>query len=260
VDADALIDTAEITFQWFDYIFNHAAKPAILQDKINYQVMGANEWRSAPSIQGMSNRSLKLFLTNDAQDNFYSLSSGPTRDEGFLYQEIDFADRNTWNNDYYPDPIIRDKLNLSNGFAFVSQTFEKDVLINGSFSGEIKASINKYDMDIGLTLYEVTPDGQYFHLSYFVGRASFAKDITKRKLLQPDRIETIPFSNTHLVSKKLRKGSRLLVVLNVNKNPFSELNYGTGKVVSEENIQEADEPLKVRWYSDSFINVPVLDL
>jgi predicted acyl esterase len=123
--------------------------------------------------------------------------------------------------------------------------------------GEIKASINKMDMDIGVTLYEVLPNGEYFHLSYFIGRASYSKDITIRKLLTPNVVETIPFSNTHLISKQLSKGSRLLIHLNINKNPFSELNYGTGKVVTEESINDAKDPLVIKWYNDSFVKIPI---
>lgn len=96
-------------------------------------------------------------------------------------------------------------------------------------------------------------DGKYFDLSYTIGRASNASDIANRELLKPIEVQTIPFSNTHLVSKKLNKGSRLLVYINVNKNPFSELNYGTEKVVSEETIDDANEPLKLKWYNDSFV-------
>ncbi len=66
--------------------------------------------------------------------------------------------------------------------------------------------------------------------------------------------------NTGFISRQLevQKGSRLAVVLNVNKNPFSELNYGTGKRVTTETIKDAHEPLRIRWYSDSFIKIPVL--
>jgi hypothetical protein len=101
------------------------------------------------------------------------------------------------------------------------------------------------------------PDGRYFHLSYTIGRASYSHDITRRTLLEPNKIESIPFSNTHLVSKRLSKGSRILVYINVNKNPFSELNYGTGKPVSEESIKDADEPLMVKWYNDSYVKIPI---
>lgn len=257
VDASALINTPEITYQWFDYILKNGPKPKILKDKINYQVMGANEWRSAPSIEKMSNGFLKFYLSDAKEGKFYSLSSNKPLEKNYLYQEVDFANREISNNDYYPDPIIRKELDTTNGFIFISDPLKEPLLVNGSFHGEIKLSINKKDLDVGVTLYEVMPDGSYFHLAYFIGRASYAKDITKRNLLRPNEIETFNFSNTHLVSKQLRKGSRLLITLNVNKNAFSELNYGTGKDVSEETIKDAKEPLEIKWYNDSFIKIPV---
>lgn len=258
VDPVALFDINTITYQWFDYILKNGTKPEILKDKINYEVMGANEWRSAPSIDTMNNGFLTLYLTHDKSGKFYSMNSGKPSKRSYLSQEVNFADRTQTNNDYYPEPIIRKEIDTTNGFNFISEPLQESMIINGSFLGEIKASINKLDMDIGVTLYEVMPNGEYFHLSYFIGRASYSTDITKRKLLKPNTIETIPFSNTHLVSKRLSKGSRLLIYLNVNKNPFSELNYGTGKTVSEETIQDAKEPLKVKWYNDSFVKIPIL--
>ena len=257
VDADALINTNEITYQWFDYIFNKGDKPKILRDKINYQVMGANKWRSASSIDDMSNDHLKLYLTTDKFKGVYSLNSQKPAKKKYLTQEVDFTDKTTSNNDYYPDPIIREEMDMNNGFNFISEPLKESILVNGSFIGELKVTINKKDFDYGVTLYEVMPNGKYFHLSYIVGRASYSNDVTTRNLLKPNEIETCRFSNTHLVSKKLNKGSRLLVYINVNKNPFSELNYGTGKEVSEETIKDANEPLKVKWHNDSFVEIPI---
>lgn len=258
VDPVSIINIKKITYQWFDYILKNGAKPALLKDKINYEVMGANEWQSAPSLDKMANGFLKMYLTENKSGRFYTLSDKKPTQKKYLYQEVDFANREIQNNEYYPDPIIRKEIDTTNGFAFISEPLKESILINGSFLGEIKASINKKDMDVGVTLYEVLPNGEYFHLSYFIGRASYAKDSTKRNLLQPKEIESIPFSNTHLVSKKMSKESRLLVVINVNKNPFSQLNYGTGKEVSEETIKDAKEPLEVKWYNDSYVKIPIL--
>jgi putative CocE/NonD family hydrolase len=257
VDSVALFDITKVTYQWFDYILKNGSKPAMLKDKINYEVMGANEWRSASSLDKMSNSFLTLYLTNNKSGNFYSASSKKPSKKNYLSQEIDFADRENSNNDYYPEPIIRKEVDTSNGFLFISDPIKEPTIINGAFLGQIKASINKKDMDFGVTLYEVMPNGEYFHLSYFIGRASYAHDITKRKLLKPNTIETIPFSNTHMISKKVSNGSRLLIAINVNKNPFSQLNYGTGKEVSTESINDAKEPLIVKWFNDSFVKIPV---
>lgn len=259
VDDVALFDIKAITYQWFDHILKNGPIPAVLKDRINYQVMGANEWRSAPSFDKMHNDFLQFYLTEKkVTTTFYALDTLKPRKEACLRQQVDFGDRNNSNNDYYPDPIIRSDIDTSNGYLFISEPLKEQIVINGSFSSKIKLSINKRDVDVGITLYEKLPDGRYFHLSYYIGRASYAKDISKRSLLRPGEITVIPIYNTHLISKQISKGSRLVVAINVNKNPFSELNYGTGKAVSTESIPDAKEPLQINWYNDSFISIPIL--
>lgn len=258
VDPVSLFDIKKITYEWFDYILKNGAKPEILKDKINYEVMGANEWKSAPSFEKMHNEYLTFYLTSAVSQDFRLADIKKPKKKEFLTQEVDFANREISNNNYYPSPIIQKEVNKNDGYFFISEPLSEPLIVNGSFLGEIKLSINKKDLDLGVTLYEVTPNGEYFHLSYYIGRASYAKDIEKRQLLEPNKIETIAFSNTHFVSRQLSKGSRLLIALNVNKNPFSQLNYGTGKEVSDETILDAKEPLKIKWYNDSFVKIPVL--
>ena len=53
------------------------------------------------------------------------------------------------------------------------------------------------------------------------------------------------------------KGSRLVIVVNVNKNSTAQVNMGTGKDVSNETIKDAGVPLEIKWYSDSEINIPL---
>jgi predicted acyl esterase len=234
-----------------DYTLRGGKKPALLKDKINYQVMGANEWRHAPSLEKMSDEKLTLYLTDTKADGYYRLAKEKPVSPGFLAQEVDFADRKTMNNDSYPNLIVGKKPNLSNGFTFISEPFSEPVEISGAFSGEIKATINKKDMDIGVVLYEVMPNGELFHLSHFIGRASYAKDMSVRWLLTPGKMASIPFDRSRMVSRRLSKGSRLLVTLNVNKNPFAQINYGTGKDVSDEDINDAKPPLQIKWHSGS---------
>ncbi|MFB9076457.1 CocE/NonD family hydrolase [Flavobacterium procerum] len=258
VDSVSLIDIKKITYQWFDYILENGPKPEILKNKINYEVMGANEWKSASSFEKMHHEYLTFYLTSVSSQAFKLADSQKPKKKEFLAQDVDFADRETSNNNYYPSPIIRKEVSINDGYFFISEPLTEPLIVNGSFWGEIKLSINKKDLDLGVTLYEVTPDGEYFHLSYYIGRASYAKDIEKRQLLEPNKIETIAFTNTHFVSKQLNKGSRILIALNVNKNPFSQLNYGTEKDASDETIKDAQEPLKIKWYNDSFVKIPIL--
>jgi putative CocE/NonD family hydrolase len=257
IDPVAQFDTTELTYEWFDYVLRHGPKPALLQDRVNYEVMGANVWRHAPSLEGMSNATLTLYLTSVRQGERYRLDASRPATAGYLEQTVDFTDRKTVNNLYPNAAAIQDSLDTQGALAFVSEPFAQPLSVSGRITASIKAIIDKRDMDLTLAVYEITPAGKFVNLSYYLGRASYADDISVRKLLSPGRVVSIPVQRTPMVSRQLQQGSRLLVLLTVNKNPFAQINYGTGKDVSDESISDATSPLHVRWLNDSFLSVPV---
>jgi uncharacterized protein len=249
IDSVANIKMEDLAYSWLDFILKGKPKPGLLKDKVNFQVMGKNEWHHAPSLQKINNDTITFYL-----DHNLLVTKKPKTKE-FEEQSVDFKDRESQNN-YYTPEIIFDTLDASNGLTYISEPFEKSFSINGSFTGNLFATINKMDMDISLALYELMPNGKYFFLTRFVGRASFAKNNSKRQLLKPDTKESIPLNNTRFVSKLISKGSRLVILLNINKHPFEIINYGSGKPVSEETIKDAGEPLQIKWHNDSFIKIP----
>jgi putative CocE/NonD family hydrolase len=253
VDPLALIHTREITFQWLDYVLKGGKKPALIKDKINFEVMGANQWKHVSSLKKMEDHQIRFYL--DSLSGKKMLSNQKPVKEGFMMQRLDLSDRTTFYNDYYPEPIIKKELDTTNGLFFITKPFKESVSVSGALQGELKAIINKKDIDVGLVLYEVTPAGEYFQLSYYLGRASYAYDMSKRKLLHPGKLETIPFYRSRVFSRQLRKGSRLLLVLNVDKNPFAQINYGTGKDVNRETVKDAGIPLEIKWSTRSFIEL-----
>lgn len=255
VDKIALINTREITFQWMDYVLKGGKKPELLKDKINFEVMGANSWRHVSSMDKMEASKVRFYL--DTVGDQYSLTSVKPASTLFIGQSVDLADRTSTNNDYYPDPIIKKEIDRSNGLFFLTKPFDEAVSVSGKLEGILKAIINKRDMDIGLTLYELSHEGEYFQLSYFLGRASYADDMTQRKLLDPGKETAIPFYRSRVFSKQLKKGSRLLLMLNIDKNPFAQINYGTGKEVSNESIKDAGELLQISWSNQSFIDIGI---
>jgi putative CocE/NonD family hydrolase len=257
VDKGALINTRELTFAWLDYVLKGGKKPDLVADKINYQVMGADTWRHVPTIEKMADTVLTLYLGNQGKGRNYSLQSLKPKKPAYVSQLVDLDDRNSSQNEYYPSPIIKNELDTTSGLFFLSQPFDKPIAVNGFLTAVLKASINKKDMDVGMTFYEVTPTGEYFQLSYVLQRASYAWDMTARRLLVPHEVTQIPLQRSRLVSKRFAKGSRLLVVLNIDKNSFAQVNYGTGKDVSVETIADAGEPLHVKWFTDSFVRIPV---
>jgi putative CocE/NonD family hydrolase len=258
IDPVAKINMQDLAYQWFDYILKSGNKPELLKDKINYEVMGANEWLHTSSLEKISNRTLTLYLTGSAAGTNYRLSPEKPKKLNFLTEKVDFKDRNTQNN-FYMSTIINDSFDPGEALVFSTGVFDKPFSINGSFSGQLSAAINKRDMDISAIFFELLPDGKYFYLTRYLGRASYAKDLSRRMLLRPGAKTLIPIADTRMVSKQIGKGSRLVVAIHINKNPFEVINYGSGKNVYDETIDDAKEPLLVKWYNDSYIKVPISD-
>lgn len=256
IDSVANISIKNVIYEWFDYILKGGKKPSILKDKINYQVMGANTWRHSPSLQAVSNDTLRFYFTNIPKGEDYILNKQKPRAKGKVLQEVDFKNRERNNSYFYANNIIYDTL-YSSGKVYVSEPLVQEIELTGAFSGVIKATINKKDMDYSIVLFEQTPKGDYFYLTYFMGRASYGTDNINRKLLNPGKVSTLPFNNTYMTSKKLQKGSKIVAILNINKSPFEQINYGTGKDVSAETIKDSGEPIRIEWQNDSYINVPV---
>jgi predicted acyl esterase len=260
LDKTALLNFRyDITYQWFDYILKGKKKPSVLKDKVNFQVMNTNTWMHKPSLSAMTNDTLKFHLSETKSDEFYTLKSNSNSSK--IEMKVDFKDRESMNNtEYYPLPLERDNINVKDGLVFKSEALKEDVIMNGSFFGNLEFVINKKDVDYSIIMYQLTPENKYFHLSYYIGRASFAGDIENRNLLTPNQTAQVSFDNSKLISKKLIKGSRIVIVVNVNKNNNAQINYGTGKNVNVENMKDAKVPLKIRFTGKSSISLPILKI
>jgi predicted acyl esterase len=258
IDPVAQIDTWQLTFDWFDYVLGGKPRPALLRDRVNVEVMGENFWRHVPSLQDLGEPQRLYFSAKPAGPHDYLLAStapgstsGPAR---ALHQKVDLADRRRVNNDSYPYLIVGKKLDVTDGYTFLTPPFPHAEEVSG-LDGVVHLRSNKRDLDVGLALYEVLPDGQLLQLTYYTQRASLAADNTTRHLLTPSADSTVPFEQDYLFSRLIAKGSRLLLTVDVNKNSFAQINYGTGKDVSTEDIHDADVPLQVDWLTDSYIQL-----
>ncbi len=263
IDTIGKIPIMDIVFKWFDHILKDSSRPAILKDKVNFEIMGKNEWKHVSSIDKMHNDSLRFYFGNIFSNNKYSLLSLKPTKLDFISQTVDFKDRKETlfvgdNMGSYPlllDTAIKAE---KEKMIFISEPVETPFAISGALTASIVASINKKDMDIVLDLFELTPEGKYLALNQNLQRASYAKDRLKRQLLQPNKIETIHLSHTYITSRQLQKGSRIVILMGVNKNPAWQINYGTGKDVSNETIKDAAIPFQIKWYNSSYVTIPIL--
>ncbi|KMQ65211.1 hydrolase [Chryseobacterium angstadtii] len=252
IDPVARISIDDLAFSWFDYILKNGKKPALLQDRINFQVMNTNTWKHAPSLEKMHTSTVKFYLQD--RKNSSSVFNQPAQKD-FVKQTVDFKNRDE-KETYHPVSKI-DNIKTTNSVYFESEVLDKDLIISGNLAGYFNVSINKKDFDTDTYLYQIQPDGKSFLLSTHIVRASYAKNNAVRQLLQPGKTEQIPITNSMFISKKIEKGSKLVLLVGVNKNSSWQINYGTGKDVSDETIKDAGEPLEIKWYNDSYVEIPI---
>lgn len=257
LDKVALIDSQDLKLAFMDYVLKGAPKPKLLNDRVNFQTMGANEWRHRPSLRAMHAKSARLYFSSEAREGVYSLvPTRPSKQEPVL-QKVDLADRVRFHGFHaYPNPIVQGPLSYVTETIYGTEPFDTARTVSGAFRGELAVTVNKKDFDYSVTVYEAMPDGRLFHLGYALHRASYARDLTQRKLLEPGKPANLPFETT-LVSRRMEPGSRLMVLLDVNKHPMAQINYGTGKDVSDESVKDAGSPLEISWRNRSYIDVPL---
>jgi uncharacterized protein len=258
VDSAALVDLHELQYQWFDHVLKGGATPSLLMDRINYEVMGANEWRHAPSLEAMAGGSLRFYLDATASGERRRLTRRKSSKAAFVLQTVNFADRTDagW---MPPTDLITKSPITHNDTMFVSEPLTKPMEFNGLLSGRLDFTVNKMDMDLNIMLYERLQSGDFIRLfnPTYDFRASYARDRVHRRLLKAGERQELNFRIERITSRQLQAGSRLVMVLGINKRPDREINYGTGKDVSEETIADGKVPLKIRWHSDSYIEIPV---
>ena len=257
LDQAALIDLRELRFQWFDHVLKGAANPAFLKDRVNYEVMGANEWRHAASLETIPKGSLRFYL-EPGSDGAHTLVGHKPADSHFTEQQVSLTDRS--DADWVPDVAwLAKRPSTRNGLMFMSEPLSKSMDLTGLFMAHLDVTVNKMDFDLYMSVYERLASGEYLRLfgPSMELRASYAMSRVRRRLLEAGGRQLLNFTSDRMASRRLKAGSRLVIVLGVSKRPDRELNYGTGNDVSEESIADGDLPIRVRWFADSYIDLPV---
>lgn len=251
VDKAALIDLQALRLQWFDHIFRGSPLPTLLSDRVNFEVMGANIWRHAPTLADMASGRGRLYLTGGHEADRWFLGNGPGT-ESIPPLVVDFTYRG--DADFQLPPGT---LDTRHALVFETKPLDKPLEIDGLFQGRFQVITNKRDFDLSVNLLELKPDGSYLDLASYLGRVSYMQDRTRRQELQPGQPRTLNFQSQTLTSRLLSAGSRIVAVIGVPKVPGIQINYGTGRDVSSESIADARVPLRIHWLPDSYLELGV---
>ena len=128
--------------------------------------------------------------------------------------------------------------------------FERDTEVSGFFKLSAWLAIDQPDTDFGVTVYEVRPDGSSIFLTSDVQRARYRESPRAAKLVTTREPLRYDFDGFTFMSRMLRQGSRLRLVIGPVNSIYSQKNFNSGGEVSDETMRDA-RPVTVQLFHDA---------
>ena len=259
-DPASVIDLRQVELQWFAYLFLNGKKPALLADRVNLQVMGANAWQHAGALDDLAKDRARLYLAPERDGGSGLLTPREPASRAAIHLTVNLA-RRDGGGEPAPRSFMTGSVPVENGFAFVTGPLPGGLEIAGRFSGRLRLRVNKRDLDLTVALYELLPDGNYFHLFAPAEefRASYLHAPGSRRLLTPGAAESLDFTSARITAVRVESGARLVMVLRVSKLPDREINYGSGRAVSGDSIASGRTPVKLSLLRGSYLDLPIAE-
>jgi len=255
LDPVARVDLPDLRLQWFDHILKGANKPSLLMDRVNYQVMGADQWRHVPTLDTPQRTPLRFYLDTRERDDPHRLLPTASEGTGNARLSVDLADRRDVRIPW-PDALRAKELPTRNSISFVSDPLPEDTEIFGSLRGVFDITPSRQDVDFNVSVYEQTASGEYRLLfDPYDFRASYAANRVRRRLLRAGERQLLAFTAERVTACRLAAGSRIVLLIGLNRRPDRQINYGSGKDVNSETIADAKWPVRVRWHARSYVEI-----
>jgi len=264
----AVLDMDKLHAEWYDWVLGRGPLPALLKDRVNYFMLGADEWRHAPSLEAASSgKNLDLYLSapgNAPLDVFHSgsLSAAPPDDETpativsdpHELPELAFAR-------YLADEGLTSQFRdfQRRAIVFHSAPLAHDVEVAGQMKLSLHVQSDAPDFDLWAQVLMVMPDGSAVRLGEDIRRARFRNSVFKPELLKPDQIVEIPFE-FYWMARRIPAGARLRVTIAPLNSASYQKNYNTGGRIGYERIADA-RIAHIKVFHDrthaSFLSLPL---
>lgn len=240
----AVLDMDKLRADWFDWVLGRGPQPGLLKERVTYFMMGADEWRSAPTLEAASSgKSLDFFLEGTPEDVFHSgrLSEKPAGAEPPTVivsdprelPELDFARYAASEN-----LLSQFRAFQKRAINFHSEPLANDTEVAGQMRLNLVVQADTPDFDLWAQVLMVLPDGSAIKLGEDIRRARFRNSFFRNELLKPEQIVDIPFE-FYWMARRIPAGARLRLTIAPLNSPNYQKNYNTGGRIGYEKLEEA---------------------
>lgn len=246
--AASVIDMDALHREWFAFAMEGGPRPALLQDRVTYYVMGAERWRHCARLEDATARYADYWLASAgrAHDLFTAgwmapdiAPEGPPdcyhhdpRNTAIAAIEMEVDQE---------DPAEQRMVFARNGtqLAYHTAPFAKPIEVTGQFLLEAWLAIDTPDTDFVARIYEVDDQGRAILLTSDMLRARHRSGIAAPCLVSDTAPQLYTFAQFFWISREIAKGSRLRLTIGPNHSVHTQRNFNGGGTVSDETIADA---------------------
>jgi len=244
----SLLDLPKLHREWYAWAMRGGPKPAFLEKRVAYYVLGTEKWRFADTLEDITARTDALYLSSngDATDVFRSgtLATTPpatSEPDRYVYDPRDIAHASL-ESTTDPESRVDQRLLLAAAgkqLVYHSAPFVQDTEISGFLRLSVWISIDQLDTDFRAAVYEIGLDGGSVLLSSDWVRARYRESLRQERLIHTRAPLRYDFERFPFTARLVASGHRLRLVIGPINSIYSEKNYNNGGIVSAESISGA---------------------
>jgi predicted acyl esterase len=230
--------SAEESTRFFDYWLRGRDEGYGDRQRVRYYLMGADEWREAPSFPPPNTADSRFYLRADG----LLAKARPAETDApavFLYDPNDpsptvgglnaFMRRDPLSEEVGDGP--RDQRarveSRSDCLVYTTRVLEQDVVVEGMARVKLHVSSDRPDTDFAVRLCDVHPDGRSMLVADGIWRMRYRNSLENEEWMEPGQIYelTIPLPPT---AQAFVKGHRIRVIVSSSNFPRFGLNTNMG--------------------------------
>lgn len=244
----SLLDLQKLHREWYAWTMQEGAKPEFLKKNVAYYVMVADQWRYVDSLEAVTARSAPFYLasTCNPTDVFKSgsLNTHPPLQSHADHYIYDPRDVSLAELESTVDPESRADhrmiyASVGKRLIYHSAPFDRDTEVSGFFKLTAWLSIDQPDTDFSAAVYDIDLDGKATLLSNDLRRARYRTSLRQAELIATRDSLRYEFDQFMFVSRLIKQGHRLRLVIGPVNSIFMQKNHNTGGVVAEESVENA---------------------
>jgi putative CocE/NonD family hydrolase len=237
---DARLDLLDIQLRWYDFWLKGIDNGVTDMPKVQYYLMGKNEWTSAGAWPVPGTRHQQLYLRSGGRANSrYGdgiLSTEPPGEEPadrFVYDPTTpvpslggqscctGTDKEAGGYDQSENEMRHDIL------VYTSPVLEEGVEVTGRLEVVLHVSSSARDTDFTAKLVDVYPDGRTFNIQEGALRMRYREGYSKKLVMSPDEIYQVRL-DLHATSNYFGPGHRIRLEVSSSNFPRWDRNLNTG--------------------------------